>query len=211
MRYLGPQDAGDEDAGDPFANLPDPVPGKTANIGVLRGTIYYRPPGGSNKVTAAGSNSLVKLTGAVQIPMGSTIDAKRGTLLMETAVGISKPGQTQTATFNGGQFAVRSRGSTRLPMTELVMNERLTCQQNTRGKELTTARRSRRLWGNGKGRYRTRGRNSSATVRGTIWLTKDSCNGTTTVVRQGTVVVRDFKKRKNVTVKAPKRYTARAR
>jgi hypothetical protein len=95
-------------------------------------------------------------------------------------------------------------------MTELLMNERLQCR-DSRGKLQAAASRSRRLWGNGKGRYRTRGRSSSATVRGTIWLTKDSCNGTTTVVRQGTVTVRDFGKRKNVTVKAPKRYTARAR
>jgi hypothetical protein len=40
---------------------------------------------------------------------------------------------------------------------------------------------------------------------------QDTCNTTTVSVRQGTVVVRDFAKRKNVRLKAPKRYTARAR
>jgi hypothetical protein len=48
-------------------------------------------------------------------------------------------------------------------------------------------------------------------VRGTTWLTKDTCNATTTVVREGTVVVRDLAKRRNVTVGAGRRYTARAR
>jgi hypothetical protein len=48
-------------------------------------------------------------------------------------------------------------------------------------------------------------------VRGTIWITKDSCTTTTTTVREGVVTVRDFVKRKNVTVKAPKSYRARAR
>ena len=31
-----------------------------------------------------------------------------------------------------------------------------------------------KLWGNGKGRFRTNGKYSSATVRGTIWLTTGS-------------------------------------
>lgn len=96
-------------------------------------------------------------------------------------------------------------------MTELRLSESLVCQRNSRGKLAPSRARSRRLWGNGRGRFRTRGRHSAATVRGTIWLTKDTCNTTTTVVREGTVVVNDFAKRRNVTVRAPRRYTARAR
>ena len=70
--------------------------------------------------------------------------------------------------------------------------------------------RTRHLWGNGRGSFRTRGRYASATVRGTKWLVTDTCSGTLTVVRRGTVVVRDFVRRKNVTVRAGKRYLARA-
>jgi ferric-dicitrate binding protein FerR (iron transport regulator) len=70
--------------------------------------------------------------------------------------------------------------------------------------------RTRQLWGRGKGRFRTRGRHSTATVRGTYWLTKDSCNSTVTVVREGVVTVHDFAKNKDVKVKAGKRYIARA-
>ena len=40
----------------------------------------------------------------------------------------------------------------------------------------------RRLWGKGKGRFRTRGRYSSGTVRGTNWITTDYCDGTDTRV-----------------------------
>jgi hypothetical protein len=67
-----------------------------------------------------------------------------------------------------------------------------------------------KLWGNGKGKFRTTGKYSSATVRGTIWLTQDECDGTLTRVRRGTVQVRDFKRKKTVTVKAGHRYLARA-
>ena len=49
----------------------------------------------------------------------------------------------------------------------------------------------RKLWGrDGGGRFRTRGRSSSATVRGTVWLTEDRCDGTRVVVREGAVDVR---------------------
>jgi hypothetical protein len=47
-------------------------------------------------------------------------------------------------------------------------------------------------------------------VRGTEWLTKDTCTTTTTTVKSGVVTVRDFGKRKNVTVRKGKRYVARA-
>jgi len=49
----------------------------------------------------------------------------------------------------------------------------------------------RRLWANGKGSFRTRGRYASATIRGTIWLTADRCDGTLVFVQQGKVDVFD--------------------
>jgi ferric-dicitrate binding protein FerR (iron transport regulator) len=49
----------------------------------------------------------------------------------------------------------------------------------------------RRLWGRDKGgRFRTHGHNSTATVRGTRWLTEDRCDGTLTKVTSGAVDVR---------------------
>ena len=39
----------------------------------------------------------------------------------------------------------------------------------------------------------------------------DRCDGTLTKVQRGTVVVRDFRKKKNIVVKARKSYLARAR
>jgi ferric-dicitrate binding protein FerR (iron transport regulator) len=68
----------------------------------------------------------------------------------------------------------------------------------------------RRLWGNGKGRFTTKGRYSSATVRGTKWLVQDRCDGTLTRVLRGIVLVRDFRARKNVSVRAGRSYLAKA-
>ena len=47
-------------------------------------------------------------------------------------------------------------------------------------------------------------------MRGTIWLVQDQCNGTLTKVTRGTVQVRDFKRKKTITVKAGHSYLARA-
>ena len=68
----------------------------------------------------------------------------------------------------------------------------------------------RRLWGKGKGRFRTRGRYSSGTVRGTNWLTQDFCEGTLTRVVEGAVSVYDLVAKKGILVKPGKSYFAKA-
>ena len=68
----------------------------------------------------------------------------------------------------------------------------------------------RRLWGKGKGRFRTRGRYSSGTVRGTNWLTQDFCEGTQTRVVEGVVQVYDLVSKKWKTLKAGQSYFAKA-
>ena len=45
-------------------------------------------------------------------------------------------------------------------------------------------------------------------MRGTTWTVEDRCDGTLTSVKRGTVVVRDFRLKKNVIVKAGKSYLA---
>ena len=81
--------------------------------------------------------------------------------------------------------------------------------QDRRGERGARKPKKRRLWGDGKGKFRTKGSYSSATVRGTKWLVSDSCAGTLTRVVRGVVSVRDIPKRKTVRVRAGKRYLAR--
>jgi ferric-dicitrate binding protein FerR (iron transport regulator) len=70
-------------------------------------------------------------------------------------------------------------------------------------------KKKRRLLGDGNGKFRTKGKHSAATVVGTKWLVADTCTTTLTRVVRGKVKVRDFVKRKTVTVKAGGHYTAR--
>ena len=47
--------------------------------------------------------------------------------------------------------------------------------------------KKRRLWGDGKGKFRTKGKHSAATVVGTKWLVEDRCDSTLTRVVRGKV------------------------
>jgi hypothetical protein len=69
----------------------------------------------------------------------------------------------------------------------------------------------RSLWGTGTGKFRTKSRFSSATVRGTTWLTVDRCDGSLTVVREGIVEVLDLTLKKTVEVRAGEQYLAPAK
>jgi hypothetical protein len=71
--------------------------------------------------------------------------------------------------------------------------------------------KTRKLWGSGKGAFRTQGKYSAATVRGTTWLVQDTCAGTLTRVTVGVVAVRDNRTKKTVLVRAGRRYLAKAR
>lgn len=181
--------------------LPPPVAGKTVNVAVSQGTILVQVPP---------SKTYTPLKGGMQIPVGAVIDARKGRVTLES---IGPDGKPQRATFYGGIFKVsQTRGAK--PITDLALVEPLAkCPKAKGGKGKASAaakkKKSRKLWGDGKGAFRTTGKHSSATVRGTKWLVTDTCAGTQTRVTQGSVVVRDFKRKRNVVVRAGKRYLAR--
>jgi hypothetical protein len=68
----------------------------------------------------------------------------------------------------------------------------------------------RSLWASGKGRFRTKGRYATATVRGTKWQTSDQCDGTLTTVAEGAVNVNDLRRKRIVLVRAGGSYLAKA-
>lgn len=187
--------------------VPVPVLGRTVNVEEVRGTVLVRLRGGR----------FVPLSDAQQIPTGSLVDTRRGTVRLTSAR--DRGGNTQSGNFTGGIFQVAQSGRRAdKGLTELRLkgSSFASCANRPAGggraKAAGLSRRTiRRLRSNASGRFRTRGRNSSATVRGTVWETIDRCDGTLTRVRRGRVAVRDFKRRKTVLVRAGKSYLARAR
>jgi hypothetical protein len=194
-----------------------PVIGSSAGVRPVTGTVKVKlPPGTSafkaRKLGLSGAASgFVKLTQAKTIPMGSTLDTSRGTVsLLSSASKNPSVSKFQSGNFNGGTF--RLSQTTKNPLTQLSMQGGGLSSCKTRVPSGGSAARVRRrkLFGNAHGHFRTRGRNSSATVRGTKWTMTDTCSGTLTVVQRGVVTVRDFTLRKNKTVKAGRRYFAKA-
>jgi hypothetical protein len=119
---------------------------------------------------------------------------------------VQKGGKPEKARVYDGIFKIGQTKTT----TDLTLNEPLApCGKGA--KAAAKKPKTRRLWGDGTGSFRTRGQYSAATVRGTKWLVRDSCAGTLTKVAKGVVSVRDDVKRKTALVKAGKSYLARPR
>jgi DNA-binding beta-propeller fold protein YncE len=177
------------------AQPPAPDLGETLVATPVRGDVLVRRPG---------ERSFESLETIEELPLGSVLDTRRGRVRVSTER--RRRGSVQSGVFHGGLFAVRQRRRDRF-VTELVLRGAIVCR--ARGEATAAARKRRRLWGNAKGRFRTRGRYSSGAVRGTRWLVADSCRGTLTVVRRGRVAVRDFTLRRTVVLDAGERYLAR--
>jgi DNA-binding beta-propeller fold protein YncE len=170
-------------------------------------TVIVEPAGGVVRVRLPGEENFVGLETLRVIPVGSLIDARRGRALLSSVR--DRGGSVQQGHFSQGLFQVRQRRSERY-LTELVLRGKIgPCPRGNRAS--AAARASRRLWGDGRGRFRTRGRYSSGAVRGTRWLVADSCRGTLTVVRRGRVAVRDFTRDLTTVLEKGERYLARPR
>lgn len=184
------------------STVPPPTLGKSVNVRTVKGTVL---------VKLRGTKKFVRLTDGRQIPVGSTVDTRRGTV--ELASAADSKGTTQSAQFYKGLFVVaQKRGAKPITALRLTGGRFRGCPRAARGGASTAAKKNtRRLWGAGSGRFRTVGRFASASVRGTTWLTEDRCDGTLVRVTRGSVTVRDLIRRRNVVVTAPGRYFARAK
>jgi virginiamycin B lyase len=172
------------------------------------GKVKVKAPGGVWKTLPAGA----------EIPVGAAVDARQGHVNL-TSEGCR--GGTQTGTFGGGVFSFRQprAGCGRVDVYLRGGNFRqcrtLGAQRRARGGQVagaSRARRVRRLWGRDRGgRFRSHGRHSHATVRGTRWVTVDRCGATVTRVTEGAVAVRDYARRRTVLVRAGDSYVAKSR
>jgi hypothetical protein len=171
-------------------------------------TVVTRPTQGKVFIRLPGSSQFTELKAIDDLPLGTTIDARKGRVQVRFE---SEPGKVQVAVFYGGMFQVRQMGR----VLDLKLNEPLAaCPKKKKGGKASAAQtkkkaKKRKLWGDGKGSFRTSGKYSAATVRGTRWLVEDSCAGTLTRVAVGVVAVRHG--RKTVLLRAGKRYLAKAR
>jgi hypothetical protein len=175
-------------------------------VGAVSGKVFITSKAGKR----------ARLNGGATIAVGGTVDTRQGRVRL-TSAATGTGTTTQTADFYQGTFKVRQslpKGNRAAALiTDIVLGgaSRSRCG-GAGGRAAAEGKKKKvlgKLWGNGKGKFRTKGKYSSATVRGTIWLTEDRCDGTLTMVKRGSVSVRDLKRHKTVIVKAGRSYLAR--
>jgi hypothetical protein len=212
----GQEDANANDIGDACEPPGEPEPNETVNASEASGVVLVRVPG---------SSMFMPLGPEVLIPLGSTIDATKGSVVIESAnlVDTGRPRLLhrafrpleplglvkQTATFGGGVFQVLQQATVR-DLTTII---KLTGGKfNNCGKKGQGTRTIRKLTSDGTGRFQTTGRYARATSpmsTATRWTTSDRCDGTRVQVNRGRVSVFDLRLRKTVVVRAGKSYLAK--
>jgi hypothetical protein len=182
-----------------------PVKGKSAVGQVASGTVTVTLPGATEATPLDGGS----------VPLGATVDATQGKVQIVTAL---PDGETQSATFWGGEFKLaQSKDSGRVTIRMPKVSVADECAPKTSGVIASASkakggkkRRLKSLWvQDNHGRFGTHGRNSVATVRGTVWVTRERCDGTFTYVRKGRVDVVDRNTGRHVRLHAGVGYLAR--
>jgi uncharacterized repeat protein (TIGR02543 family) len=176
-------------------NPPPPAPAQNVNVAPVSGRVLVRVPG---------SDRFVELTATDQVPVGTQIDTTNGRIQLTAA---RTGGLLETSQFYEGLFTFLQANAAAFPEVRLDGGD-FSCLEAAFSWQAKSKKPVRRVWGSGKGKYRTRGRYSSATVRGTVWKTEDRCDGTLTLVQEGVVAVRDFARQADIVIRSGQSYLA---
>jgi hypothetical protein len=205
---------------------PAPVLGKSFNLSVVSGRVFIKLPGGAlrDHLAATKGVGFVPLTEPRQLPAGTQVDSRLGTLQLVAASG-AKHGRLQTGTFGGALFGLgqssrgASKGLTTLSMLEGAFSgapSYASCKAKAAG-DLVGAQAAKlsskvlqTLHASAHGKFSTKGKYAAATVLGTAWTISDRCNGTLVHVIRHAVQVQDLVRHIKVIVHAGHSYLARA-
>ena len=206
---------------------PPPVLGKAVNVTPVSGIVYIKLPPGLRLASAAsvspfssfslGAQALealtkgqafIPLTEARQIPVGSVLETTGGVVGITTATTASQKGKLQSGDFGAGIFKLlqnrKQKGLTDLDIIDNHSASQVCATVGKKGKGAYAAKLSSKTLGrvnaSGHGHFAVRGQYSAATVRGTVWNVGNRCEGTLTHVTRGVVSVRDFRRRKTITL-----------
>ena len=214
----------------PQTPLPPPVLGTSFNFAPVSGVIYVKLPAGAaadgHAAALSKGSGFVALTQPRQLPAGTQIDSRAGTIRLGAA-GVGPGGGIQQVTLGGAIFRdsqVRSGLHKGLTTMSLLDGDfpGAPSYASCRAPAAGDPQRARQAKANptvlqtlnaseSGGKFRTQGKYSAGTVRGTVWSTSDLCDGTLTAVHRGTVAVFDFVRRKTILVHAGHRYLALAK
>jgi len=213
----------------PSGNTPIEA-GKAATVKLLSGEVFVKlPPGAAGSAFTAGlrvpfqSSGFVSLKGVAAVPVGSTLDTRKGEVALTAAVN-GQPARSprqlrREARFRAGIFAIRQarkqrkakRSKTIPPRAEIASPPGAERPCRASGPPKGVAVRS--LATTAKGVFRTVGGAATATpAKGTsTFITTDRCDGTITEVGRGRVAVIAKRTGKRKVVRSGRAYIVRAR
>jgi hypothetical protein len=220
-------DADSDRIGDACDRLPPgnvaPIAGVNAVMRVVSGEVFVKLSATRDlRMLRAPfqESGFVPLKGVASIPMGSTVDARKGRLVAEVAANGRPLGdarrRTGSAQFAAGIFRIQQARARRptnkpKPTTAALVSgggaERV-CARSSRTRPLKGVVRG--LTTTADGRFRVDGGASTSRARNAIFITTDRCDGTITEVGRGKVVVRDRRRKRTVTVPRGRAYHAKA-
>jgi streptogramin lyase len=146
-----------------------------------------------------GKHSFVSLSGGELIPLGATVDARHGTVLIQSATATA-PGELASGRFSGGIFTLtQPRGGTGTVLG--LTSDFKACVAKPQAHSAVAAVKKKKkkkskkvvnqVFGNAHGQFSTRGHYATAADQGTRWRTADRCDGTLIAVTAGRVTVTD--------------------
>ena len=209
----GQEDVNQNDVGDACEPPEPPEPLESVNVSEVSGNVLVKLPG---------TNTFVPLGPEVQIPVGSTIDARNGAVRLfapSTSAGRLMPGigparvagALTSAVFSAGLFKVSQQEQPNKLITrvDLTGGDFSQCTPGRSG----PGTKVRRIRADGEGAFGTKGKYGTATASSatatTTWSTVDQCRGTLIRAGEGRLVVRDLVRGIKVRLKAGERYLIR--
>jgi hypothetical protein len=190
---------------------PLPTPAGPPDLGR---TVTVTPTGGAQILIAPATNEApstsptieAQLRTANEVPVGTTIDASRGTVAVEAVTTTPDgPGTVGRAEVTGGVFTVNQVGDSE-PTLRMLPGIR-PCQ----GARAAAVPPEARMRIRARGRFRSVAGYGRAAARGTEWSVRERCDGTIFQVFDGVVLVHDYRRKLSFRVRAGQCYLAAKR
>jgi hypothetical protein len=171
----------------PFSPAAPPRAGVDATLTVLSGTVL---------VTVGGIPT--PLTGSANVPLGTTIDARKGVLRVATS-------GNRSAQLAAAIFAIKQKGNGTPDISIATpAGASRACAKVSKGVV-------RQLKATIKGRQRVIAAAATITSGSASYTVADTCTGTRVKVTKGSAAVLDKGRKRTITVRKGKTYTAKAR
>jgi hypothetical protein len=194
----------------------EPEHGISFLIEQTAGSVKIKEPG------ERGFEDLNKLNNGGNVLVNTVVDTRGGRVEVTAATGnFAATTPDNSVVFYDGLIRLKQKGARNAPANAKLVGK-LRCPKGTAGQAkagkssgpvaTTSRKRRRRVWGNGSGNYSTSGSGGTGSVRGTTWLTRDTCRGTFFKVTEGLgISVRDFDLGQRVQLGPGQTYFARNR